>query len=287
MIANIGTAHVGRLGSREAIGQAKCEITAGLQPGGVLVVPAGDPLLERSLAAVWSHRVLRVALADEQEGFGDALPRADLVGRLEGTALTLASAPGLGPADAGELRLRLPLAGRHNARNLLLAVAVALDLGVSPDALTQLNVDLPGGRARLLRLGDVELLDETYNASPEAVLAALDLLAASGGGRRIAVLGTMLELGERSLELHRNVAERARSLGLDGLLILAPEPEGQAMEAAATGLPRLERVATPEQAAQVLLGWLRPGDRVLLKASRGVALERMIPLLEAGLVPAA
>jgi UDP-N-acetylmuramoyl-tripeptide--D-alanyl-D-alanine ligase len=131
----------------------------------------------------------------------------------------------------------------------------------------------------------VELLDETYNASPEAVLAALDLLAASGDGRRFAVLGTMLELGERSLDLHRRVAERARALALDGLLILAPDAEGLAMETAAAGLPRLERVASPEQAAQVLLGWLQPGDRVLLKASRGVALERMIPLLEAGLVP--
>jgi UDP-N-acetylmuramoyl-tripeptide--D-alanyl-D-alanine ligase len=97
----------------------------------------------------------------------------------------------------------------------------------------------------------------------------------------------MLELGERSLELHRTVAARTRELGLDGLLILAPEAEGQAMQAAAAGLPRLQRVTSPEQAAELLLDWLAPGDRVLLKASRGVALERMIPLLEAGLVKAA
>jgi len=162
-------------------------------------------------------------------------------------------------------------------------VAVARELGVPATALVDLAVELPGGRSRRWSLGGVDLLDETYNASPEAVLAALDLLAATAsaaGGRRYAVLGTMLELGERSQELHRRVATRARDLGLDGLLIVASGEEAQAMEAAAAGMPRLQRAASPEAAAAVLVGWLQPGDRVLLKASRGVALERAIPLLE-------
>jgi len=279
VITNIGTAHIGRLGSREAIGQAKCEITAGLGPQGVLVIPAGDPLLERALAGVWRGRVVRVGLEDEAAGFPRGLPAADLLGRLEGPSLRLLDGPSLA----------LPLAGRHNARNLLLAVAVARELGVPATALGELAVELPGGRARRSRLGGVELLDETYNASPEAVLAALELLVAPDGaaeGRRFAVLGTMLELGERSLELHRQVAGRARALGLDGLVIVAAEDEAQAMLVAAAGLPRLARAATPEEAAALLLDWLEPGDRVLLKASRGMALERAIPLLEAGLGPA-
>ncbi|WP_159817309.1 UDP-N-acetylmuramoyl-tripeptide--D-alanyl-D-alanine ligase [Cyanobium sp. Copco_Reservoir_LC18] len=281
VITNIGTAHIGRLGSREAIGQAKCEITAGLGPEGVLVIPAGDPLLEQSLARVWRGRVVRVALEDEAAGFPAGLPAAELLGRLEGPCLRLLDGPSLA----------LPLEGRHNARNLLLALAVARELGVPAAALGDLAVALPGGRARRLQLGGVALLDETYNASPEAVLAALELLGAPGGaggeGRRYAVLGTMLELGDRSLELHRQVAGRARALGLDGLVIVAADAEAQAMLAAAAGLPRLARAATPEEAAALLLDWLQPGDRVLLKASRGVALERAIPVLEAGLGPAA
>ncbi|MEA5416096.1 UDP-N-acetylmuramoyl-tripeptide--D-alanyl-D-alanine ligase, partial [Synechococcus sp. BA-132 BA5] len=240
VITNIGTAHIGRLGSREAIGQAKGEITAGLGTDGVLVIPAGDPLLEHAVARVWGGRVVRVALEDELAGFPAEVPAADLVGRLEGPRLNLAGGPSL----------RLPLEGRHNARNLLLAVAVAQDLGVPAAALEHLTVELPGGRARRWRLGGVELLDETYNASPEAVLAALELLAANAtdaeaGGRRYAVLGTMLELGERSLELHAQVAARARELGLDGLLIVAAGAEAQAMETAAAGLPRLQRAASP------------------------------------------
>ena len=93
----------------------------------------------------------------------------------------------------------------------------------------------------------------------------------------------MLELGEQSLALHRQVAERALALGLDGLVIVAGGPEGQVMAAAAQGLPRLALVTSPEEAAQELVAWLEPGDQVLLKASRGVALERAIPLLERAL----
>ncbi len=381
VITNIGTAHIGRLGSREAIAQAKCEITAALRADGLVVIPAGDPLLERALAAVWSGRVRRVGLADELGGWDPALPAADLVGALEAwggqawpepleqpsdlsldrsaeRAVDPATAriaglqsvsrseqpldpasdltadltadfkaeptveptvdPTLGPsaeASAGtataspaspspsarrqQLRLSdgsvmpLPLAGRHNARNLLLAVAVAQELGVPLQALTALEVAVPGGRSRRLRLGSIEVLDETYNASPEAMLAALELLAAepaaaslesAGPRRRYAVLGTMLELGDQSLALHRQVAERARALGLDGLVIVATGDEGDAMLAGAAGMARLLRVQTPAQAAEPLVAWLAPGDLLLLKASRGVALEQLLPLLAAAVV---
>jgi UDP-N-acetylmuramoyl-tripeptide--D-alanyl-D-alanine ligase len=264
VITNIGTAHIGRLGSREAIASAKTEITSCLQPGGLLIFPAGDPLLEAAVAQVWHARICRVALSDDP---GSA--EADLVGELDAADewLTLQGQP-----------VQLPLSGRHNARNLLLALAVAQELGVELAALRQLEVDVPGGRNRRLELGGLTLLDETYNASPEAVLAALELLA-SQPGRRFAVLGTMLELGEQSVDLHRRVAERAAALGLEGLVVVSSGAEAEAMAAAAQGLPRLAVVAEPEQAAGPLGDWLQPGDVLLLKASRGIALERLIPLL--------
>ena len=261
VITNIGMAHIGRLGSREAIAAAKCEITAGLHPKGTVVIPAGDPLLESALAAVWSGRVLRVRLADDPE------VESDLVGDVNGDHLLI-----------GADRLPLQLEGRHNARNLLLAVAVADQLGVSRKALQAMQVTVPGGRNRRLQQGGLTLLDETYNASPEAVLAALELLAAQPG-RRFAVLGTMLELGERSLELHQEVAARAVQLGLDGLVLVDGGAEGKAMAEVAAPLPHLQLVSHPEDAAAPLAAWLNSGDVLLLKASRGVALERLIPLL--------
>ena len=264
VITNIGTAHIGRLGSREAIATAKCEITSRLSGQGLLVIPAGDPLLEAAVAQVWTGRVTRVALSDEP-----AAASADLIGALNDQQRLL---------QVQQHTIALPLAGRHNARNLLLALAVALELGVSLQDLEQLQVEVPGGRNRRLEMAGFTLLDETYNASPEAVLAALDLLA-SQPGRRFAVLGTMLELGEQSVALHRQVAERAAALGLDGLVVVSGGSEAEAMAEAAAGLPRLAVVAEPEQAAAPLAEWLQRGDVLLLKASRGVALERLIPLL--------
>ena len=261
VITNIGTAHIGRLGSREAIATAKCEITAALHPQGVVVIPAGDPLLEQALAAVWQGRVLRVRLEDDPD------ITADLIGAARNDRLLLDQAS-----------IPLPLDGRHNARNLLLALAVGSHLGVDPASAAQLQVNIPGGRNRRLQQGGLTLLDETYNASPEAVLAALDLLA-DQPGRRFAVLGTMLELGDRSIELHQQVAARAAALKLDGVVLVDGGDEGQAMANVASGLDRLALVATPEAAAAPLGQWLQAGDVVLLKASRGVALERLIPLL--------
>jgi len=265
VITNIGTAHIGRLGSRGAIATAKCEITTGLSADGVVVIPAGDPLLDQALARVWQGRVVRVAL--DGDGFE---AQADRVGRLDALGETL---------EFAGVTLPVPLEGAHHARNLLLALAVAEELGLDPARWQPLEVALPGGRSRRLEIGGVRVLDETYNASPEAVLASLDLLGRQPG-RRIAVLGTMLELGDQSLPLHRQVAERARQLNLDGLVIVDGGAEGEAMLAAASGLPRLECVTSAEAAAAPLAEWLEPGDVLLLKGSRGVALERLIPLLE-------
>ena len=261
VITNIGTAHIGRLGSREAIAAAKCEITAALKADGVVVIPAGDALLETALSKVWSGRVLRVRLAD------DAPVAADCIGAVDA-----------GQLEVGGHRLPLPLEGRHNARNCLLALAVADQLGVSSASLNAMEVSVPGGRNRRLVQGGLTLLDETYNASPEAVMAALALLS-SQPGRRFAVLGTMLELGAESLQLHCAVASQAAALKLDGLVVVDGGEEGRAMANAAAALPRIAVVSSPEDAAEPLSKWLRAGDVVLLKASRGVALEKLIPLL--------
>lgn len=278
VITNVGTAHIGRLGSREAIAKAKCEICVALHPEGLVVIPAGDPLLEAALARVWRGRVLRVALADS-DLCGADLPVADLVAELQnGSAIA-----GSELLFSNGSKISLPLEGRHNASNLLLALAVAEELRVPRSALICLQVALPGGRARRLVLAEgplagVTLLDETYNASPEAVLAALELLH-SQGGRRFAVLGSMLELGEQSEALHRQVGARAAALGLDGLVVVGEGPDLDALLSAAQAVPLLLQVALPEDAVQTLFEWLQPGDHLLLKASRGVALERLIPLL--------
>jgi UDP-N-acetylmuramoyl-tripeptide--D-alanyl-D-alanine ligase len=139
-----------------------------------------------------------------------------------------------------------------------------------------LAVELPGGRARRYDLpNDIVILDETYNAGLESMLAALHLLAQTPGKRQIAVLGAMKELGERSAEFHQQVGKTARELNLDAMLVLVQDPEAEAIAAGAAPLP-VECFANPEAVVERLKELVQPGDRLLFKASRSVGLDRVV-----------
>jgi UDP-N-acetylmuramoyl-tripeptide--D-alanyl-D-alanine ligase len=176
--------------------------------------------------------------------------------------------------------LPLPLPGRHNALNLLAAVAVMRALDLDWQVLQRgLTVELPSGRARKIDLGnDIVLLDETYNAGFESMTAALHLLAETPGQRHIAVLGTMKELGDHAVTLHRRVGELVQQLKLDYLLTLADPDEANALADGAEGVPygAFEDHASLTAHLKTLL---QPGDRILLKASRSVALDRVVEAL--------
>lgn len=256
VITNVGTAHIGRLGSELAIAQAKCELLAEMPITSTAILNQDLPLLRQTAATVWHGKTLTYGL----EG-------GDLHGQL----------PDPETLDVAGLTLPLPLPGRHNALNYLAALAVAKALGIDWSPLVQgLTVALPDGRAKRYELpNNVVLLDETYNAGLESMLAALHLLAQTPGTRRIAVLGTMKELGERSPEFHHRVGAAARELKLDRLLILAETAEANAMAAGAAPLLS-ECFSTHNAVVKRLQTLLQPGDRVLFKASRAVGLEQVV-----------
>ena len=255
VITNVGTAHIGRLGSEAAIAQAKCELLAELPTGGIAVLNHDDSLLRSTAAQVWSGQTLTYGL----EG-------GDLHGQLLDSETLLVNG----------LKLPLPLPGRHNALNYLAALAVAKLLNLDWTPLTQgLQVELPQGRSRRWDLaGDVVILDETYNAGLESMLAAIDLLAQTPGTRHIAVLGTMKELGDRSPDLHRQVGQAVSQRQFDRLLILADPLESAAMVEAAGAIA--EPYTDVEAVVDRLLELVQPGDRLLFKASRAVGLDRAV-----------
>ncbi len=266
VITNIGSAHIGRLGSREAIAAAKCEITTAMASTGLVVIPAGDPLLEASLVKSWHGAVRRVAL--EGDHLPPQLPQADHLGQLRGTNLLFKGR-----------HWNLPLPGSHQARNLMLALVCAEHLGAQPENHHLALVQLPGGRARQLRLGSITLWDETYNAAPEAMVATMDMVAEQQG-RCFAVLGPMLELGSFALAWHQRIGAHVAQRGFHGLVVVDSGPLGDALvTGVGHGVPVVQ-VDEPQAALKPLLAWLAPGDHLLLKASRGGALERLIPLLQ-------
>jgi UDP-N-acetylmuramoyl-tripeptide--D-alanyl-D-alanine ligase len=179
-------------------------------------------------------------------------------------------------SDRGEeIELWPSFSQSHQLRNLLAAVAAARALGVTPRGLLQ--VDFSAGRGGRVQLaGDVLLIDDCYNANPMSMRAALDDLAGTTRDRRVAVLGDMLELGPQAPDLHREIGVHAAARGVD--LLIAVGPLGREIAAAFPG----ESVTTPDArvAAELVPGLVRPGDAVLVKASRGVGLEAVAGALE-------
>ena len=256
VITNVGTAHIELLGSEEAIARAKCELLAEMSPDGVAILNHDNPLLMATAQQVWSGEVVSYGLSG-----------GDIQGVLTDNQTI----------KVGGMQLPLPLPGRHNASNFLAALAVAQVLGIDWSRLQNgVKVNMPTGRSQQFTLPhDIILLDETYNAAPEAMTAALQLLVDTPGKRKIAVLGAMKELGERSLQLHQKVGETVQRLQLDGLLVLVDGTDAEAIAQSAKGIPS-ECFTTHADLLARLKTFVQTGDRILFKAAHSVGLDRVV-----------
>ncbi|MGB3512865.1 MAG: UDP-N-acetylmuramoyl-tripeptide--D-alanyl-D-alanine ligase [Microcoleaceae cyanobacterium] len=272
LITNIGTAHIGRLGSVEAIAKAKCELLAEMSSNSIAILNYDNQRLMETAATVWSG-----------ETFTYGLEGGDLQGNLIDSQTI----------NIEGVDLPLPLPGIHNASNYLAALAVFKVINgkdISAESLFKplrksLSIQLPEGRARRYELkNDIVILDESYNAGLESMIAALKLLAETPGERHIAVLGTMKELGEKSALFHQQVGNVVRDLNIDGLFIFADFESAQAMATGAAGLQfiQVENIGSEDahqKLAKYLQGFLKAGDRLLFKASHSVALNKVVDVL--------
>ncbi|NJR46141.1 MAG: UDP-N-acetylmuramoyl-tripeptide--D-alanyl-D-alanine ligase [Hyellaceae cyanobacterium CSU_1_1] len=255
VITNVGTAHIGRLGSREAIAQAKCELLAQMPKTSIAILNYDNSLLIETAQKVWQGKTITYGLTG-----------GDVHGTINKDKITVAKQD-----------LPLPLPGEHNASNYLAAVAIAqvLNIDFAP-LIAGLQVQLPQGRSRRYDLpNDVVILDETYNAGLESMLAALQMLKETPATRHIAVLGTMKELGEHSPQLHRQVGAKAQELNLDLLMVLADETAAQEMIQGAAKIQTAcfsDRATLTSKLKQVI----RPGDHILCKASNSVGLNKVV-----------
>jgi UDP-N-acetylmuramyl pentapeptide synthase len=183
--------------------------------------------------------------------------------------------------------VRLPLAGEHNARNAAatLAVAAALEVPLLAAAAGLEKAALPPHRSRIVAAGGRTILDDCYNANPASMTAALATVIASVGGSAgaFAILGDMLELGPESEALHRALGREAAFVGLAGLAAVGEFAAEVAAGAKEAGLTRTMITRDPEAAAAQVAEWSASGDWILVKASRGVRLERAVEALQAKL----
>jgi UDP-N-acetylmuramoyl-tripeptide--D-alanyl-D-alanine ligase len=241
VVTNIGPVHLEQLGSLEAIAAEKASVIAGLRPGGTAVVPAHEPLLAPHL-------------------------------RVDVTTVTFG--PGGDVEDLGDVEV--PFTSAHMRHNALAALAAARAVGVDPHG--PVEVALSARRGQRIELpGPLLVLDDCYNANPMSMRAALDELAATAGGRRVAVLGDMLELGPEEERYHAEVGAHARERGVDVLVTVGPRAAAMAAPFAGEAIA----AADAHAAAGLVTGLVAPGDTVLVKASRGVGLEVVTEALQA------
>ena len=260
VITNVGPVHIELLGSIEAIAAAKAEIIDGLRPGGTAVVPTRAEPLEPHLGR--APKLLRFGAGGDVE--------ATWVLAEDGETDALVRTP------AGEQAFKLPFLEAYNLDNALAAIAAGIALGFEPGEMADLAPGIVFSRLRgeLVELPEnAILINDSYNANPVSMRAALDHLATLAGGRRLAVLGEMRELGPDAAVYHREIGEHARERGVELIIGVG--------ELASEYGPD-EQVADADAAADALAAALRPGDAVLVKGSRAVGLERVAEKLGRG-----
>jgi len=273
---NVGDAHLGFFASVDAIADAKAEVMEGASKDSVLVANADDPLVT-ARAKRFAGRVV---------SFGVDRPadvRAEhVIDRgIDGTAARVTT-------PKGTFDLRTPLVGRGNLSNILAATAVAVHFDVPLDEIGERAATLTPAHHRgdVVRLArGVVVIDDSYNANPTATRRAIDVLRLSPTpGRRVAVIGEMLELGDHGEALHQQVGEAAAKAGVDELVAVGgPNAVGLAVAAIMAGLPRprAHYFKTSDEAAGAFASYVRDGDLVLVKGSRGIRTDLVVDRLKA------
>jgi UDP-N-acetylmuramoyl-tripeptide--D-alanyl-D-alanine ligase len=269
VVTAVQPVHLARIGSLGAIERAKGELLEALPPGGTGILNADDPIVRR-MGARTVARCMTYGFAPDADVAAEDVGSAGV----DGMRFTLRAA-------GGRRHVEIPTLGRMAVHNALAAAAVGVAAGIDLEAIVAGLAHGWGAphRAELVRLGRITVVDDTYNASPGSVRAALELL---GGlpGRRVAVLGEMLELGDAHVDGHLEVGEVAA--GVADLLVVVGEgaaPIAAGARDAGLDPARVLLVRDREEALDVLRPRLRDGDVVLVKASRGIALDLLVDAL--------
>ena len=271
VITNIGYCHLENLGDRDGVLRAKTEMFQYLKKNGVIILCHDDD----KLRTVTDYHGIRPIFY----GTGNDEYRAENITEkgLDGIGCTLIHHARMDDSvEDVRIDVTIPTMGRHNVLNALCAMAVGTQLGLSADEIKRglESFENVGSRNHIIKTDTLTIIDDCYNANPTSTKAGLDTLSKLGG-RRIAILGDMKELGKDELALHREVGAYAKEVGIDMLVAVGPLSEATA-EGYGEGA---YYAATVERCIDRIKRYLRPGDTILVKASHSMQFERIVEAL--------
>jgi UDP-N-acetylmuramoyl-tripeptide--D-alanyl-D-alanine ligase len=266
---NIGPVHIEFFGTVEKIAEAKRELLENVRDGGTIVLNADNEHVMR-ISEGFAGRKVTYGIDHDAEYRGENIRERGLLGSsftVQGHGFDLA------------------LPGRHNLENLLAAIATARAIGISWDGIARGagNLKPANHRGVVIHVHGSTIYDDTYNSNPFALKSALELLREAEASRRIAVIGDMLELGESELDYHRE-SGRAIPKEVDVVIGVGKRTAALLEGARAAGFNgvSLHHFDTAQHAGEFLRAFIQPGDLVLLKASRGVGLDKAVAMLQEG-----
>ena len=274
-MTNVGETHIELLGSIENIAKAKGELVEAIPAGGTVILNNDNPYTAAMKdKAAEGVRVVTFGIDNDAD-----IKAAALISHAGKTFFQCRIG-----REGEQKQLSIPMLGRHNVSNALAAVAAGYVLGLTAEQIAEglESLEMTGMRFEYRRVGDYNIINDAYNASPmsmEASLATLKEIAADKGKRSIAVLGDMLELGHVAVPAHQKVGQQAAAAGVCGLITLGEMGREIAKGARDAGLEAVYSFDTHKEAAAKLRELLQPEDTILFKGSRGMKMETIIDLL--------
>jgi len=269
VITNIGTAHIGLLGSKKNITHAKCEISKFLNPEGVVIIPANDPFLEKTLKEFWKGRVIKVKLLNI-ENQKDSFKKDDILrGFYNNSNKTI---------SIEENIFEISFEGFHNASNFLFAYAVGKELGIDFGSFNKFDFEILGGRNKILKSIKTTIYDESYNASPESVKACIRNLLEKPRNKFF-IFGSMQELGEESEKYHKEIFNLINDSEIKKCFFICDKKEKKLYFDYLKDKKKFLVLNNINDVPNEINKSTKKGDSILIKGSRCWQLEKIIELI--------
>ena len=269
VITNIGSSHIGILGSKENITNAKCEITKHLNPKGVVIIPANDSLLEETLKKNWNGRIIKVELIDRNQK-AQSINKSNLQGFFNRYNNSLIIEDKI---------FEISFQGFHNAFNFLFVYAVAKELGIEFKKTNKFNFVSLNGRNKILKSTKTTIYDETYNASPESVKACIDNLL-DNPNNHFLIFGSMQELGNKSKKYHKDLFDFINRSDIKKCIFICDKNEEIYYADYLKKSTKFLFLNEINKVGETINKYTKKGDIILIKGSRCWQLEKVIKSID-------